>query len=480
MIAAPKTNIRQEHVGIAIPPPTEDPAAAYLHFLSPTSHGTVDSCRSMLSAQVLGYPVPTKHTWGDGHAKIESGYHVTVWWRILHYLQDLGSERDRDLVIVSSGYDAWFQLPPDVLIQRYHRINEDANKRIRNTMGKAADLEDIRQRVIFSADKRCSPNAKEEPACYAVPESPLPKKIYRGHFKPNVSQTDIELSDLRPKFLKLAVMIGPVREMRALWRQVGKKSNEAHARGRKTDLQRIFNDIFGEQEYQRKVISARHSRLKGLSSWIRSQRQKEKGFAPDSSYLTMDFYRGKPLEFGIGVDYSGLISHTSAYIEEDFAWVRYNSTDDIKNASQQIQIKRPRITSLPLDLEAARPPYFAFNNFDLQLPNETWSEVPLMTNIRSGIVPAIIYDDGDRRNRSSRRDEWWHKMWFQPQLRRLIDVNILPSRRPVAVDAIHPDGGTVWFDREVERRGARTESGDWVPWEDVCNNNDADVFSGQS
>ena len=430
----------------------------------------------MLSAQVLGYPVPRKHTWGDDHSKVESGFHVATWWKILHYLQDLGSERDRDLVIVASGYDAWFQLPPDVLIQRYHRVNVQANKRIRKIMGKAAEKEDIKQTIIFSADKRCSPNGKEDPACYAIPESPLSKKMYEGHHNPNASRTELELSNARPKYLRNGVVVGPVKEMRALWRHVGAKANEAHAKGQRTDLQRIFNDIFGEQEYQRQVIAARYSRMKGITSWIRSQRQKEKGFAPDPSYRTMNFYRGKPLEFGIGLDYSGLIAHTTAFIEEDFAWVRYHSSDDINNATQKIQIKKPRITSLPKELELARPPFFAMNNFETKLPNETWSDVPLMTNVRTGIVPAIVYEDGDRDGRAPRRNEWWHNMWFQPHLHPLVDVNLRGSRRPVAVDAIHPDGGTVWFDREVERRGARTESGDWVPWEDVCKGSDEDVF----
>ncbi|KAL9066061.1 MAG: hypothetical protein Q9157_007262 [Trypethelium eluteriae] len=416
------------------------------------------------------------HLWGqvfNSRDMVGGGVHMSTLFAILHYLQDLGSDRDRDLVIVASGSDAWFQLPPDVLIQRYHRINEQANKRIKRSMGKAADAEGIKQTILFTADEFCKPNSEEEPACYAVPDSPLSQERYNMYTDRKNSNPEIQVSHVPPKYLQYSgVIVGPVKEMRALYRRAGKKSN---AVGDKTDLQRIFNEIYGEQEYQRKVMAARHSRMKSLTNWLRPEREKARGLATDPTYRTMDDYRGKPLEFGIGLDYLGLISHPSAYAQDDSAWVRYNSADDLKNASQHLHVRPPRITALPEDLVLARPPFFAFNAFEIDLLNSTWSDLPLLTNVRTGVVPAILYDN-EMNGRTTRRYEWWRKMWFQPELTPLIKANILPSKRPIAVDVDHPNGDIVWFDKETERRGARTESGDWIPWEEVCRGSYSQVF----
>ncbi|KAI9686143.1 MAG: hypothetical protein M1822_003798 [Bathelium mastoideum] len=429
----------------------------------------------MLSSQVLGYPAPHVNSWASGEQPFEDGYVSGTLWNILHYLQELQPERDGDLVIVSSGYDSWFQLPPDVLIQRYHHINEEANMRIRKQMGRAVEAEGISQTIIFSADKRCRPNNKKELACYAVPESPVSQKIYDRRVDPKAAQSpEYLLGTTRPKYLKYGTVVGPVKEMRALYRQAGKKAN---AYGSKTDLQRIFNEIFGEQEYQRQVMTARHSRTKGLTAWIQSQRRMEKGFAPDPSYQIMDYYRGKPLEFGIGLDYSGLISSSSFGAEQDFAWLHFNSTSDARDAAEKIQVKPPRITSLPDDIRHARPPYFSFNAFGIDLPiGGNWYNVPLLTNVRTGVVPVILHENAGRVGKAGRRDRWWRSMWFQPYLQPLIDANILPSKRPLAVDMKHPRGDFIWFDDEVERRGGRDDDGTWVPWEDICRDANAKVF----
>ena len=421
-----------------------------------------------MSSQVLGYPAPYVHTWGLGRTSVEDGFRVATLWGILHYLQALDASRDRDLVIVANGYDSWFQLPPDVLIQRYHRINEEANKRIKKQMGKAADIEGIKQTIVFSADRHCRPNSQEDLACYMVPESPMSPKLYDRPTNPKTANSEARLANTPPKYLKHGVVVGPVKEMRALYRQAGKKAN---AYGPKSNLQRIFNEIFGEQEYQRQVMTARRPRANALSSWIKSQQHMETGLGSDSSLHGMNTFRGKPFEFGVGLDYAGLISQPSVNDQEDFAWLRFNSTTEIRKASQDIHIKHPRITSLPDDLQLARPPFFAFNAFQIDLPTDsTWSEVPLLTNVRTGVVPVMLYDNAGRAGKSERRDDWWSKMWFQPHLLPLIDANLPSSRRPVAVDVNHPQGDIVWFDEEPERRGARTESKDWVPWEDICKN----------
>lgn len=72
------------------------------------------------------------------------------------------------------AWDVWLQLPPQTLLERYEEYRSDA--------------------VVIGADKACWPNEWEEvspylqscspvayspqPACRAVPESPVPRIAY--------------------------------------------------------------------------------------------------------------------------------------------------------------------------------------------------------------------------------------------------------------------------------------------------------------
>lgn len=105
------------------------------------------------------------------------------------------SSADSDLVLMMDAYgvssytpyedfkpyyslDIWFQLRPDVLIQRYHAINAAANKRLQQRLGNAVQKEGLEQTIIFGAGKRCAPNQMHTVACYPIPESPLPDDLY--------------------------------------------------------------------------------------------------------------------------------------------------------------------------------------------------------------------------------------------------------------------------------------------------------------
>jgi hypothetical protein len=50
--------------------------------------------------------------------------------------------------------DLWFQLPPEVLLMRYHAINARANEDLEKRLGRAAKAEHLKQTVIFGSSKR--------------------------------------------------------------------------------------------------------------------------------------------------------------------------------------------------------------------------------------------------------------------------------------------------------------------------------------
>lgn len=98
--------------------------------------------------------------------------------RVFEYLGKLGTEHDQDLVLMMDGYDIWFQLHKDLLVEHYYQTNAEANKRIQKRMGRAAKIEGIEQTIIFGGRKRCWPNEIHTVACWPLPPSPLPKDMF--------------------------------------------------------------------------------------------------------------------------------------------------------------------------------------------------------------------------------------------------------------------------------------------------------------
>ena len=57
---------------------------------------------------------------------------------VVRYLEGMLSKKthpddrfeENDIVSIADAFDLWFQLPPEVLLSRYHNINRRANKRL--------------------------------------------------------------------------------------------------------------------------------------------------------------------------------------------------------------------------------------------------------------------------------------------------------------------------------------------------------------
>ena len=172
---------------------------------------------------MLGYPVPTLIAWGQegkeakaGGWVMSGGSHMAKISATLNYLNGLDPAQDNDLVIMIDAYDVWFQLPKSVLMERYHMINEQANKRIIKQIGRdAMQRENVTQSIIFGSGKRCAPNQLHTIACYPIPASPLPDDLYYDN-----TDTDIgpnEFASRRQRWLNSGVILGPVGKLRELF-----------------------------------------------------------------------------------------------------------------------------------------------------------------------------------------------------------------------------------------------------------------------
>ena len=90
------------------------PDKGRLHLLVPATSSNADLCKLLLSAQVLGYPVPHLINYGAVE-DLEDAYkqHLTKVAGILRYLEQLDTtndESDEELVLIVDGYDIWFQV----------------------------------------------------------------------------------------------------------------------------------------------------------------------------------------------------------------------------------------------------------------------------------------------------------------------------------------------------------------------------------
>lgn len=470
-------------------------------------------CKTLLSAAVAGYPTPTIINWGvvfDDPTLVAGGSHLGKIKGVSRWLNTLPSERNQDLVLVVDAYDVWFHLRPDVLLQRYHDINRQANARIRARMGKAMQLEQIQQTVVFSAQKRSWPWTDDDPAAYAVPQSTLPAHVY-GPETDVISEEPLPFQKVRQRYLNSGNFMGPVGDLKRLFNHSLELAE--HDRDQIGSDQKIFAGIFGAQEYEREVIRWRHRpRSVRVMHSVKSffGRGEETILDPHPTRRRPQALPGRQREFGIGLDYWSLLGHPTVFAEEDSAWVSYNDTGslELQRQIEEYRVTSPHVKDLPKDIADSRPPFWTHTKpRDLPHPELNWGNVPLYSNLWTGVVPALIHHNAHRDNLKTLRETVWHKMWYQPYARALLNASVLDPRAAVA-SAVYPlapltaasldrlppgpapfpaknhariqHARTTYWGRDGRRGGAVKDrwdaskgEADWLSWNELCGSNES-------
>jgi hypothetical protein len=437
--------------------PIEFPVeSSQLHLIIPATHTDLSLCKTVLSAAVLNYSTPTLLNWGkpfNHPGLLDGGQRIAEISGTFNYLTSLDSKHDDDLVLVIDGSNTWFQLRPEQLIQRYFDLNLAANRRIRRQLGRAASIENISQSIIFTSQKSCGPHKPDDIACYAVPESTLPRNI----FGPDTDVLQPEASNpyqsMRPRSLSTSLVIGPVGAMRKLYSHAQKRCTGQAYRGSSRDLLAV---IFGEQEYQREIMRKRHL----SSDWWRMAQLLERLGIPTEPMLDskpgrkqLKLLDGESREFGIGLDYEGVLGYgDSSVTEHESDWLIHNSSRSIAAISKVHHIKQPHVrpSTLPRKLLHSTPP---FPNLHITLPKyASWLDVPLYTNLYSASIPVAAQNAVE-----------WTKMWWQPHMRYFLHAHT-EEDSPLIAEA----AGRRWWSPVRERGGVNIENMGWVPWEQLC------------
>ncbi|KAF5609044.1 uncharacterized protein FSUBG_4199 [Fusarium subglutinans] len=393
-----------------------------------------------MSAVAMGYPMPILLNWKREYNRPAwhfAGSHIAKIESLLAAIETLlESESDDvgedDVAVLVDAYDMWFQLPPSVLLERYHRLNREADARIRKQwkdLGIGADfpISPPRQDIIITTAKDCFPDAYSgsDPHYEHWPESPVPKDMY-GQDTDKVPWSfdpARKYKRVRPRCVNSGLIMGSMGGLRDALKRSKEKIDTVAMKGRQLwSDQALIGEVIGDQEVWREWMrhigpswngSAAFSDRKLLDRTVRD--------VADASLL------GKRFEFGIGLDYNFTTAPPTCSSEEDGYFVNLSNENNIREESHKAGVPGDiRIHGIPPELH---------NIKDKLLSSTNWGTIPLYTDFFFGTTPVAIHHNAYISGlKGFRLKNWWHKMWYHPHLRHLITQRLqqTPSSHTLA------------------------------------------------
>ncbi|KAL4965952.1 glycosyltransferase domain-containing protein [Aspergillus stella-maris] len=456
------------------------------HLVLPATRSNPGLCRTLTSAMILNYPPPTLVRYGRELPAGSAGHdymvdRITGIYNFLAYTPRL---RDDDIVLVVDGFDIFFQLPPEVLINRYQALLRETNAKLKERYGMVTvdrpfrkdgveTLQKYSQRVLFSASKECFHNLTEDPGCRSVPYSTLPPDSYGW-------KTDLKGELTRPRWLKPGAVIGQAADLKLIYAQV-LRFVEEH-RDTEGDFLAL-TQMYGKQEWVRELERRRTASgwKETLYRWIGiSEATNMTGIPP-----TLE--PGQRYEYGIGVDFESRLFFNTANAKDDVEWLRYNNVTKTSSAQMEHRVPRESRLLLPDDVSNQllgnpfKQPHYNKNEYINPPWNETldklpahhsWNTIPLMTNMHSAQVPTLVHMNP--KDKAMTRDTWWSKMWYAPWARALLRKYM---RSQTGFDAAQNAllGQTFW-DARGGVGGVWTDKGEWIDYPEVCSGFERDLF----
>ncbi|EFY89573.1 hypothetical protein MAC_04428 [Metarhizium acridum CQMa 102] len=429
-----------------------------LRIFMPADSPHINLCKSVMSAVALGYPAPILLNWGGEFNRPEwhlAGSHVAKLESFLSVIENMlslaegedGDVHQDDLAVLVDAHDIWFQLPPSVLIQRYHQLNREADERVRqqwdDAQGFATDfpIQPPKQSIVVTAAKDCHPKSDSgsDPHYSHWPESPMPSDMYGdGTDKVLTMPFDSarKFKKIRPRCVNSGMIMGTMGSLRdALTRAKAKVETVAH-RGRQLwSDQALFGEVIGDQEMWREWMRELGTTWNGTASENYLSR-----LPADVRSIAKAAMNGEGFEYGIGLDYSFSTIPPTCSAEEDGYFAKINDKEALKQASAKAGVPNGevRVKGVPAELDQA-------GVGPKHLSGVKWGDASLYTDFFFGVTPVAIHHNAYVNNlKSTRLNEWWSKMWFYPQLRNLVAQALLPmdaknTIRPLA--RIPAEGG---------------------------------------
>ena len=387
---------------------------------------------------------------------------------VKEYLSALPQSNDEDLVLLVDAWDVWFQLPIEVLLQRYDAINLRANERIRNQIGAKRVREyGVAQTIVASTQKRCWPADSADHVCYAVPQSPLPSDLYGDDTDQHITTPEddsFEYARYRPRYINSGIIMGNVKDMRKLYEEL---LNIYDDNPDETSDQAILARAFGDQEYQRHVWADEHRPKISL---------RDVKYTHPHPMRRRPHLKKRSYQYSLGLDYWSELGVSTIFSDHDYDWIRFNDTESIRQAWESHNVTNPQSQTLDKDIANARPPFTSrklltanskavlqeVGETAIATASNTWNEQPLFSNLWTGVTPAVIHHNAYRADLKKIREYRWPDLWLQAHARDLLKQRLDEGEQsydsPVHEVAKIPWG--VYTDREGEEQ---------LTWNNVCN-----------
>jgi hypothetical protein len=492
-----QTTLEIENGTIPVTPSHLTKMTPNFHLLMPALDDSLEFCQSTLSAMLLNYPPPTAVNLFKKLRSLED-MEKSKMEGILGYLSDTKLVDDEDLVLIADGYDVWFQLPSDVMIQQYENVLEDANKRLLDRYGYGTGTKELRfnQTVVFGAEKMCD---GEEAACSFVPESMLPKDIYGTE-----TGTSPELSPA--KYLNAGTIMGPAKDLRAIFETALLRVNDGTIEA--FDMQSILTTMFAEQYLARESARKSSKPHKNPIIWLDVQ----VGKTQSEAKANLTLMEGRNYEYSMGLDYThSLFQPFYQTAEDELIRMKHDNSTDFTQY-HHLDTPTPPLT-IPAPLESAIPPYYIpslrniphpnkdihtyikslefSKNLDiLPNPKTSWSSIPLITNTYTAAIPALLHANAKRQphlpnhnlpanstvrarstprplHQSSAANITFSGLWYSKYSRALLRKFFRTRQSPFGYHAAAVGGDRLW-DRRGGRGGVWTAHEQmWYGWGEV-------------
>ncbi|KAI9655920.1 MAG: hypothetical protein M1831_004765 [Alyxoria varia] len=441
-----------------------------------------------MSASILGYSTPTLLAWEEDYDTPRGVFGDSYLAKIIRtqeYMETMGNERDNDLLLVVDAYDVWFQLRKETLVARYNKIIKESNERLKQELGEAWNFEGLRNRVVFGAGKRCSPNDPHSIGCYAVPEPPFLDDLYGNSTDMGIRSN--KFGTTRPRFLNAGFIMGSVKGLRKLFSDAREEAEKLmifedqvpeddsihiHGATYHSD-QSVWNVLFGQQEYMREVMRLKYKpETDGIGRKIPREGPRGSGridgkkvdniFDPPFEHPNVGNLGADGLlarEYGVALDYASDIVHNTDSAQTDAMWLDYGQPmeeqfNDTRRENHDCAQRVPE--EFPQDILDAGPPN--------QYPPIEWSIQSYYTDICLASVPVMVHHDGDK----TARERDWSRMWFYENGKRLFNfagggATAGHARSFEAHKAFPRPAGMV-----NEVGGAWLNNGRFLRWSEVC------------
>ncbi|KAF4982942.1 hypothetical protein FZEAL_1512 [Fusarium zealandicum] len=466
---------------------TKPSSTRHLRLFMSADSPHLNLCKTIMSAVALGYPMPTLLNWNREYNRPSwhfGGSHIAKLESLLGGIEALLEDADDDageddIAILVDAYDLWFQLPPSVLLQRYHQLNSEADARVRKQwadLNLNADfpISPPRQDIIITTAKDCFPDAHSgsDPRYQHWPESPMPKDMY-GEGTDHVSWSidpARKHRKVRPRCVNSGIVMGSLGALRDTLRRCKEKIDSVAMNGRQLwSDQALIGEALGDQEIWREW--ARHLGASWNGSIAHNDRT---SLSPAVRSIADAALLGRRFEFGIGLDYNFTTVPPTCSSEEDGYFVRLSNDSNVRAESDKAGVPgEVRVHGVPPELRNTR---------DRLLFKTDWGSVPLYTDFFFGVTPVGIHHNAYVGGlKAWRLRNWWDKMWYYPQLRDLITQRLkTTSGKPTPLAEVEGDDKeriVYWAPREDQERkmasvfsplkppGSKFEP---IGWDGVC------------